>query len=66
MDSELKSLERKISQFIELAQRLRVNNEQLRQELASARNDNKHLTEKISSATDRLESLLNQLPENDA
>jgi cell division protein ZapB len=66
MDSELKSLERKISQFIELAQRLRVNNEQLRQELASARNDNKHLTEKISSATDRLESLLHQLPENDA
>ena len=62
MDAELKSLESKISQFVELCQRLRQDNQQLRQELASAVNLNKRLEEKISIATVRLESLLAQIP----
>jgi len=52
MDAEFKSLERKLSQFVELCQRLR--------------DDNKQLADKIGTATNRLESLLNQLPEEEA
>jgi cell division protein ZapB len=62
MESELKSLENKIQQFVELCQRLRADNQQLRQQLASAVNQNRRLEEKITGATTRLESLLGQIP----
>ena len=65
MDTELKSLEDKIGQFVELCQRLRADNQQLRQELAAAVNQSKRLEEKISSATTRLEILLSQIPAED-
>ena len=63
MDVELKSLEEKINQFVKLCQRLRSDNQELRQQLASAHNDNKQLNEKIGDAKTRLESLLAQIPE---
>jgi cell division protein ZapB len=66
MEAEFKSLERKLTQFLELCQRLRDDNQQLRQQLASAISDNKQLADKIGTATNRLESLLNQIPEEDA
>ena len=66
MESELKSLEQKLNQFVELCQRLRTDNQQLRQELASALSQNRQLTEKIGTASDRLETLLLQLPEEEA
>ena len=66
MDAEFKSLEGKLKQFVELCQRLRDDNQQLRQQLASAISDNKQLADKIGTATNRLESLLNQLPEEEA
>ena len=66
MEPELKALEQKLNQFVELCQRMRVANQQLRQQLASAMNENKQLAEKIGTATDRLENLLNQIPEDDA
>ncbi|MGH8635167.1 MAG: hypothetical protein ACRET7_13685 [Burkholderiales bacterium] len=66
MDAEFKSLERKLTQFVELCQRLRDDNQQLRQQLASAVSDNKQLADKIGTATNRLENLLNQIPEEDA
>jgi cell division protein ZapB len=66
MDADLKSLEQKLGQFVELCQRLRADNQQLRQQLASAMSDNKQMSEKIGTATDRLESLLQQIPEEDA
>jgi cell division protein ZapB len=66
MDAEFKSLERKLHQFVELCQRLREDNQQLRQQLASAMSDNKQLADKIGTATNRLESLLEQIPEEDA
>ena len=65
VESELKSLEAKLGQFIELCQRLRADNLQLRQELASAVDQSKRLEEKISSATTRLETLLSQMPAED-
>jgi len=66
MDADLKSLEQKLNQFVELCQRLRADNQQLRQQLASAVSSNKQLSEKIGTATNRLESLLNQIPEEEA
>lgn len=66
METELKSLEQKLTQFVELCERLRTDNQELRQQLASAMSENKQLTEKIGTASDRLETLLAQLPEDDA
>ena len=66
MDADLKSLEQKLGQFVELCQQLRADNQQLRQQLASAMSDNKQMSEKIGTATNRLESLLQQIPEEDA
>src|SRR3972149_425826 len=50
MDAELKSLEEKVNQFVTLCQRLRADNHQLRQQLASAQNENMQLSEKIADA----------------
>jgi len=66
MEAELKTLEQKLNRFIELCQRMRIANEQLRQQLASAVNENKQLAAKIGTAANRLESLLTQIPEEDA
>ena len=66
MEAELKSLEQKLNRFVELCPRMRVANEQLRQQLASTTNENKQLAARISTATSRLENLLNHIPEEDA
>lgn len=65
MDAELQALEEKIRQLAQLCQRLRAENIQLRQDLAVASNDNKHLTEKIGMATTRLENLMTHIPGGD-
>ena len=66
MEAELDSLEGKLKQFASLAQRLREENHQLRQQLAAAQQDNKQLEGKISGATKRLEDILQQIPEDAA
>lgn len=63
MDAQLRSLEDKINQFVSLCQRLRADNQQLRQQLASAQNENKQLSDKIGAAKTRLETLLSHIPE---
>jgi cell division protein ZapB len=65
MESELSALEEKIDQFVGLCQQLRSENIQLRQQLASASSENKHLAEKINTASSRLEALLTRLPESE-
>ena len=65
MEAELKSLEGKIRQFVEVCQRLRADNQRLRQQLASATNQSKRLEEKIHVATSRMEILLTQIPAED-
>ena len=65
MDADLKALEDKILQFVELAQRLRADNRGLRQQLAQATNENKRLAEKVDGAKRRLESLLERIPEGE-
>jgi cell division protein ZapB len=66
MEADLKALEGKLGQFVELCQRLRADNQQLRQQLASAMSDNKELSDKIGTATNRLENLLQQIPEEES
>jgi cell division protein ZapB len=63
MDAELKALEVKVSEFVEFCQRLRADNVQLRQQLASAVDEGKRLEEKIEAATHRLEGLLTHMPD---
>ena len=63
MDADLKVLEEKIGQFVELAQRLRADNSRLRQQLAQAMTENKRLSEKVDSAKARLEALLERMPQ---
>jgi cell division protein ZapB len=63
MDPELTALEGKVTQFVDFCQRLRADNQQLRQELASAVGESKRLEEKVSAATNRLEGLLTHLPD---
>ena len=65
MEAELSALEEKINQFVQLCQQLRTENVQLRQQLASALNENKQLAEKINGTKNRLETLLGQIPEDD-
>jgi cell division protein ZapB len=66
MEADLKALEQKLAQFVEMCQRLRMDNQQLRQQLATAMSDNKQLSERIGTAANRLENLLNQIPEEEA
>lgn len=63
MDAELKALEDKIGQLVEVTQRLRIDNRGLRQSLAQASNENKRLADKVDAAKARLEALLEHLPE---
>ncbi|MFN0318216.1 MAG: cell division protein ZapB [Burkholderiales bacterium] len=65
MESEIASLEGKINQLVQLCQRLRKHNNDLRQELAASQSDNKQLSEKISNAKERLETILSRIPEDE-
>ena len=63
MEAELNSLDDKIKQLVQLCQKLRKANSVLRQQLATAQNEGKLLAEKIGAARNRLEALLEQVPE---
>jgi len=62
MISELDSLEQKLHLLVQLNQRLRDENQQLRQHVASALNEQRKHQDKIDQAASRLEKLLDQLP----
>jgi cell division protein ZapB len=63
MEAELTALDDKISQLVQLTQKLRKDNSQLRQNLASVQSENKRLADKVNAAKARLEALLTQIPE---
>jgi cell division protein ZapB len=63
MEAELTVLDDKISQLIQLTQKLRKDNSQLRQNLASVQTENKRLADKVNAAKSRLETLLAQIPD---
>ena len=63
MEAELTALDDKISQLVQLTRKLREDNSELRQNLASAQSENKRLSEKVDTAKVRLETLLAQIPD---
>jgi cell division protein ZapB len=62
VEAEFSSLETKVAQFVSLCERLRAENQDLRQQLAAAHTDARRLHEKIDGAKARLEGLLSRLP----
>ncbi len=63
MNAEFDTLDGKIDQFLQLCQRLKSENRELRLQLVSAQNDVKQLEGKVGGAKARLEALLRQIPE---
>ena len=63
MDAELVALEDRIRQAVDLCQRLRGENSDLRQRVVQLQSENRKLADKITSARERLEGLLEQIPE---
>jgi len=63
VDAEFNSLDAKVAQFVGLCERLRAENHDLRQQLASAKNDARRLNERIEGAKVKLETLLARLPD---
>jgi cell division protein ZapB len=64
MDADLKVLEEKLSQLVELCRALGAENTSLKQELAQAQDDTKQLKAQIAQASVRLEALIGQLPQD--
>ena len=63
MNAEFDTLDDKIDLFLQLCQRLKSENRELRLQLVSAQNDVKRLEHKVDGARTRLEALLRQIPE---
>jgi cell division protein ZapB len=63
MEAELNALDDKVAQLVQLCQKLRKDNSQLRQQLVTAQSESKRLAEKVNTAATRLEGLLNQIPD---
>ncbi len=64
MHSELDALDEKLAHLVQLTQRLRAENLQLRQEVAAAVSTQRKSQDKLDQAAQRLEKLLTQLPED--
>jgi cell division protein ZapB len=63
VDADFASLEAKVAQFVNLCERLRAENSDLRQQLALAQGDAKRLNERIDSAREKLALLIERLPD---
>ena len=59
----MEALEERIRQAADLCQRLRGENSDLRQRVAKLQSENRQLADKITAARERLEGLLEQIPE---
>ena len=63
MDADFASLEAKVAQFVNLCERLRAENTDLRQQLAAAQGDARRLNDRIDSARTKLSQLIERLPD---
>lgn len=63
MVHELNALESKIAQVVAHCRTLRAENDELRQKLAAAEAEKRQLAERMASARERIELLVQQLPE---
>jgi cell division protein ZapB len=64
MDSELAGLEQKLAKLLADYHRLRAENESLKRELGRTQEQYRVLAARMATATTRLDSLLQQLPES--
>lgn len=64
MNSELEALEGKVEQVVALVQQLRAENEVLKNQIAAAEIERLHLRQTMTAARERLEGLVDKLPED--
>jgi cell division protein ZapB len=63
MEADLKILEATLERFITQSERLKLENHQLRQELAQAQDDGRQLKDNVLLASSRLQSIMQKLPQ---
>lgn len=64
MKNELDLLEQKLGQLVRLSQRLRSENQELRQALAEVESKHRQCDDKVNAAKSRLQKLLVKLPDD--
>jgi uncharacterized protein (TIGR02449 family) len=65
MHQELDSLEKTLDQVVQRLARLRADNVELRQQVATKTDEIARLAEKLATARARVENLLKQIPETE-
>ena len=63
MNTELEALEAKIEQVVALVHQLRAENEVLKNQIATAEVERLHLRQTMTAAREKLEGLMDKLPE---
>ena len=64
MNTELEALEAKIEQVVALVHQLRAENEVLKNQMAAAEAERLHQRQTMTTARERLEGLMDKLPED--
>ena len=64
MNVELEALETKIEQAVALIHQLRAENEVLRNQMVAAEAERLHLRQTMTAAPERLEGLMDKIPED--
>ena len=64
MNTELEALEAKIEQVVALVHQLRAENDVLKNQIAEAEAERLHLRQSMTVARERLEALMEKLPED--
>ncbi len=64
MNEQLSALEQRLDQILEHFARMRDENQELRTRAAGLESENRRLREKVDAAAERVESLLEGLPES--
>jgi cell division protein ZapB len=65
MEQELADFEARLNHFVQLFQRLRSENNELRQQIALRSDEARRLEERLDEAKSRIEALLRQIPETE-
>ena len=64
MNVELETLEAKLEQVVALVHQLRAENEVLRNQMVAAEAERLHLRQTMTAARERLEGLMDKIPED--
>ena len=65
MEHDILRFEEKLNNFVTLFQRLRAENNELRQTVAARSDEVKRMSDKLDQAKTRIEALLAQIPETE-